>query len=150
MAYTSDVDIQSDTGETAMMAAQAQQRPATNTPEAGRVALKFFFNIMQAWGCSVTQQRTLLGGIGNTTYHKYRKLPEVRLPRDTMERISYLMGIHKALRILFSNSPEKAYEWVHKPNEAAPFNGQSALAYMLQGRVVDLADTRRYLDAVRG
>ncbi|WP_046078084.1 MbcA/ParS/Xre antitoxin family protein [Halomonas sp. HG01] len=133
-----------------MTASPVQERPATQTPEAGRVALKFFFNIMQAWGCSAAEQRNLLGGIGATTYHKYRKLPEVRLPRDTMERISYLMGIHKALRILFSNSPEKSYEWVHKPNAAAPFNGRSALAYMLQGRVVDLADTRRYLDAVRG
>ena len=122
----------------------------TASPEAGRVALKFFFHVMKLWGCSPAQQRALLGGIGNTTYHKYKKLPQVRLPHDTLERISYLMGMHKALRILFSNSLDKAYEWVHKPNAAPPFNGQSALDYMLQGRVVDLADTRRYLDGVRG
>ena len=60
------------------------------------------------------------------------------------------MGIHKALRILFSNQPERSYEWVSKENTAAPFNGRSALDYMLGGRVVDLADVRRYLDAVRG
>jgi len=126
------------------------ERPETASPEAGRVALKFFFNVMELWGCAPAQQRTLLGGIGNTTYHKYKKLPQVRLPHDTLERISYLMGVHKVLRILFSNSPDKVYEWVHKPNAAPPFNGQSALDYMLQGRVVDLADTRRYLDGVRG
>ena len=74
----------------------------------------------------------------------------MRLPHDTLERISYLMGVHKALRILFSNQPERAYEWVHKANTAAPFNGQSALSYMLAGQVVDLADVRRYLDGVRG
>jgi len=60
------------------------------------------------------------------------------------------MGVHKALRILFSNQPERAYEWVHKPNAAAPFNGLTALSYMLGGQVVDLADVRRYLDGVRG
>ncbi|MBT8768887.1 MbcA/ParS/Xre antitoxin family protein [Metapseudomonas boanensis] len=118
--------------------------------DAGRVALKFFFNLMDKWGCTKEQQRTLLGSIGNTTYFSYKKLPSVRLPHDTLERISYLMGIHKALRILFSNQEARAYEWVHKPNSAAPFNGRSALEYMLGGQVVDVADVRRYLDGVRG
>ncbi|MBO3273647.1 MbcA/ParS/Xre antitoxin family protein [Pseudomonas schmalbachii] len=122
----------------------------TGSPAAGRVALKFFFNLMERWGCTPEQQRTLLGSIGNTTYYSYRKLPEVRLPRDTLERISYLMGIHKALRIIFSTNPERGDEWVHKANSAAPFNGRSALDYMLAGRVIDLADVRRYLDGVRG
>lgn len=118
--------------------------------DAGRVALTFFFNLMQLWQCSAEQQRKLLGSIGNSTYFNWKKLPSVRLPHDTLERISYLMGIHKALRILFSNQPERAYEWVHQANLAAPFNGRSALDYMLAGRVLDIADVRRYLDAVRG
>ncbi|WP_434561166.1 DUF2384 domain-containing protein [Pseudomonas sp. D2-30] len=122
-----------------------------DSPDAGRVALKFFFNLMELWGCSVEQQRTLLGKVGNTTFYKYKQLPEnVRLPRDTLERISYLMGIHKALSIIFSNSRDRVYQWVSSPNAAAPFNGQSALSYMLAGRVVDIADVRRYLDGVRG
>ncbi|WP_434607666.1 MbcA/ParS/Xre antitoxin family protein [Pseudomonas sp. R1-7] len=122
-----------------------------DSPDAGRVALKFFFNLMELWGCSVEQQRTLLGKVGNTTFYKYKQLPDnVRLPRDTLERISYLMGIHKALSIIFSNSRDRAYQWVSSPNAAAPFNGQSALSYMLAGRVVDIADVRRYLDGVRG
>lgn len=128
----------------------AYAQPATDTPQAGRVALTFFFNLMDKWGCSVEQQRTLLGGVGTTTYYKYRKLPDMRLPRDTLERISWLMGIHKSLRILFAQNAERAYQWVVKPNSAAPFNGMSALEYMLAGRVVDLADVRRYLDAARG
>lgn len=122
-----------------------------DSPEAGRVALKFFFNLMECWGCSAEQQRTLLGKVGNTTFYKYKHLPpNVRLPHDTLERISYLMGIHKALSIIFSNSRERAYKWVSSPNTAAPFNGQTALDYMLVGRVVDIADVRRYLDGVRG
>lgn len=72
----------------------------------------------------------------------------IELPQDSLERISYLLGIHKALRIIFSTNLERAYEWVSKPNQATPFNGKSALAYMLQGRVVDLADVRRYLDSM--
>jgi len=135
---------------TAVAKAPHQGNTKTNTPEAGKVALKFFFNLTDKWKCTQDEQRTLLGSIGTTTYHKYRRHPETRLPHDLMERISYLMGIHKALRILFSNQPEATYEWVRRPNHAAPFNGLSALDYMLAGRVIDLADVRRYLDAVRG
>lgn len=128
------------------------QPPASpvDSTDAGRVALEFFFNLTEKWRCSAEQQRILLGDIGRTTYHKYKKLPAVRLPGDTMERVSYLMGIHKALRILFSNQEQAVYEWVRKPNTAAPFNGRSALEYMLAGRVIDLADVRRYLDNARG
>jgi hypothetical protein len=121
-----------------------------DTPEAGRVALTFFFNLMEHWGCTPEEQRALLGSIGNTTFYKYKTLPNVRLPHDMLERISYLMGIHKALSIIFSNHRERAYGWVKSPNTAAPFNGKTALDYMLAGRVVDIADVRRYLDGVRG
>jgi len=134
---------------TSSVTLNAQQQ--LDSPDSGRVALKFFFNLMALWGCNVEQQRTLLGKVGNTTFYKYKQLPDnVRLPRDTLERISYLMGIHKALSIIFSNSRDRVYQWVSSPNDAAPFNGQSALSYMLTGRVVDIADVRRYLDGVRG
>lgn len=122
----------------------------TDTPQAGKVALTFFFGLMEKWGCSASEQRILLGSVAPTAYHKYKGLPEVRLSHDLMERISYLMGIHKSLRIIFSSHVESAYSWVNKPNHAAPFNGQSALQFMLSGRMTELADVRRYLDGVRG
>ena len=59
------------------------------------------------------------------------------------------MGIYKALHILLP-SELAANDWIHKPNDAPLFNGKSALEKMLQGRVVDLVDVRRYLDAERG
>ena len=120
-----------------------------DSTKAGQVALKFFFNLMEKWDCTVEQQMVLLGSIGRSTLYKYRQLPEVRLPRDTMERVSYLMGIHKSLRILFGDKPS-TYEWIKKANSEAPFNGNRALQVMLAGGVVDLADVRRYLDGVRG
>jgi predicted secreted protein len=71
------------------------------------------------------------------------------LTPDTLERISYVLGIYKALRILIPNE-KSANEWVHKSNAAALFNGSSALQKLMNGRVIDLADVRRYLDAERG
>ncbi len=119
------------------------------SPETGRVALRGFFAITDAWGLSAGQQQVLLGGIGRTTFAKYRKLPEVALSRDLLERISYVFGIHKALRVLLG-SEERAAAWIQKPNTAHPFNGRSALERMLGGSVVDLAAVREYLDAMRG
>ena len=120
-----------------------------DSAHAGHVALKFFFNLMEKWNCSVEEQAVLLGSIGRSTLYKYRQLPEIRLPRDTLERVSYLMGIHKSLRILFGDKPS-TYEWIRKANSEAPFNGLSALQLMLAGSVMDIAVVRRYLDGVRG
>ena len=59
------------------------------------------------------------------------------------------MGIYKALRILLPTQ-EMADGWVKKANTAPGFGGKSALERMLAGRVIDLADVRRYVDAQRG
>ncbi len=126
----------------------SKRQAITDTPQAGKVALAFFFALMEKWGCSPSEQKVLLGSVGNTTYQKYRSLPEVRLSHDLMERISHLMGIHKSLRIIFSNQADNTYQWVKKPNQAAPFNGRSALQFMLSGRITELSDVRRYLDRV--
>ena len=124
------------------------QSTHSSSPSQGFVALKAFFAITARWGCSAEQQASLLGA--PQAFACYQRLDNetIELPQDSLERISYLLGIHKALRIIFSTNLERAYEWVSKPNQATPFNGKSALAYMLQGRVIDLADVRRYLDSM--
>src|SRR6266540_7257715 len=97
-----------------------------HTPTAGAVALKGFFAIADLWELTAAQQQVLLGGIGRTTYAKYRKLPDVALARDMLERISYVFGIHKALLILFG-AQGRATGWLRKPNKTQPFHGRSAL-----------------------
>ena len=71
------------------------------------------------------------------------------LPRDTLERISYVLGIDKALRTLIPDG-KAADAWVRLPNDAAVFGGASALERMLAGNVGDLYVVRRYLDIVMG
>ena len=56
---------------------------------------------------------------------------------DTLERLSYLLGIYKALQILLPD-PHAADEWVRKPNTAPPFGGSSALERMSSGQVADI------------
>lgn len=133
------------------MAAVTPRRPVTAamTPAGGRVALKAFFRLTDAWGITSEEAMILLGGISRTTYFRYKALPEITLSIDTLDRISYLLGIYKGLRMLF-NDADRANQWIRRPNAAAPFNGKSALEWMLQGHLSNLAETRRYVDACRG
>jgi len=70
-----------------------------------------------------------------------------RIDRDLRARMAILMGIHKALRYLFTD-PARGHAWIRKPNEA--FGGKSALDIMMRGEITDLIDLRSYLDAERG
>jgi hypothetical protein len=115
----------------------------------GGAGLRAFANIAEAWGLSVAEQLQLLGITSRSTFFKWRRERDPRLPRDTLERLSYLLGIYKSLQILLPD-PKAADEWVRRPNQAAPFGGRSALERMLSGQVADLYVVREYLDAERG
>lgn len=129
------------------MAVHARRQDSASDNER-RVALKAFFNITERWGLNDSERMVLLGGPSRSTYYKWKSALGGKLPRDVIERISYVMGIYKSLHILFSNE-QQADGWIKRSNQAAPFDGLSAHEYMQRGSVVDLADVRRYLDAQR-
>ncbi len=113
-------------------------------------ALQAFFNLSLRWGLTAKQERILLGNPPESTFFKWKAEKTSRcLSRDVLDRVSYLLGIYKALNILLP-SPQAADCWVQKQNTAPLFSGQSALDRMLAGSLVDLADVRRFLDAQRG
>lgn len=120
-----------------------------NPQQTGRAALRAFFAISRLWGLSASQEQVLLGQPPRSTFYMWKKRQTAVLSRDTLERISYILGIYKALHILLPHD-EAADSWIWRENAAAPFNGARALDYMLRGNVSDLADVRRYLDAERG
>lgn len=130
----------------------ALPRPAESTvsPEhMARAGLRAFFRIAEAWRLSVDEQLRLLGGPARSTYFKWKKEGAASLTRDVRERISYILGIYKALQVLLPDA-RSADAWIRKPNTAPPFGGGSALDRMLSGNVADLYVVRRYLDAERG
>jgi len=116
---------------------------------AGGAGLRAFANIAERWGLTVAEQLKLLGIASRSTFFKWRREREPRVPQDTLERLSYLLGIYKALQILLPEA-RAADEWVRKPNTGAPFGGGSALERMWSGQVADLYVVRQYLDAERG
>jgi hypothetical protein len=129
-------------------AVKAQNKPSTR--ELSAAGLRAFFNIARDWGLSTDEQMVLLGAPGRSTFFKWKSAPEAAdLKRDTLERLSYLLGIYKALQVLLPDTTA-ADAWVKKPNAALLFGGRSALDRMLGGNVADLVAVRQYLDARRG
>ena len=126
----------------------ALKHPLPGPVNKNAVALKAFFNIASKWQLSSEQERVLLG-IPKATFYRWKSQLDGSLAADTLERISYVLGIYKALQILLP-SELAANEWLHKPNSAPLFGGKTALDKLMKGHVVDLADVRRYLDAERG
>ena len=117
--------------------------------EAAPVALRAFFRIAELWALSNTEARTLLGSPPSSTFYKWKAGDVGSVSRDTLERVSYVLGIYKSLQVLLPD-PASADGWVRRPNSAPLFGGASALSRMLSGNVADLYLVREYLDAERG
>lgn len=116
-------------------------------------AIRTFVNICNALNLSEKEKINLLGGPGRSTYHswvsKAEKGQAIILPLDTLLRISAILGIYKAINIIFS-APEQGIKWLKSPNSGISFGGLSPLAIMLSGTQDGIMQIRRYLDAWRG
>jgi hypothetical protein len=130
---------------------RAEQPPDLGArPERERLstpALKAFFNLMARWKVRDADARALLGGVSNGPFYEMKRDPDRLIDADRLTRISYLIGIYKALHIL--HGPALADEWVHLPNRNSIFAGQTPLAHMTQGGLVAMQTVRRLLDARR-
>jgi hypothetical protein len=114
-------------------------------------ALRTVFNILEAWGVKVKDWGGLLG-VSQPTVHRWKADPAAAAKansRDLLERLSYLLGIYKALQILLPD-PRAADGWVNRPNAAPLFGGQTPIERLLAGNVADLYEVRRWLDGQRG
>jgi hypothetical protein len=111
--------------------------------------MRSFFRIGQAWGLSVEEQRGLLGWPAASTYYKYKAGEVGTLSYDMLTRISLLLGIYKALHILYPDDA-LADRWAKLPNSNPMFGGKPALSLMVGGGIDGLTQTRRLLDARRG
>ena len=111
--------------------------------------IRTFFNIAAVWQLSADEQRGLLGWPAPSTFYKYRAGDVGVLSFDTLTRLSLVLGIYKALHVLYPD-PALADRWVRLPNAHALFGGQPALALMIDGGIDGLYQVRRLLDGRRG
>tara|TARA_R110002096_G_scaffold132776_3_gene283348 strand:- start:469 stop:882 length:414 start_codon:yes stop_codon:yes gene_type:complete len=106
-----------------------------------------FIKLAEFWGLTDEQASVLMGDISVRTFRRWKVGELGRAGIDTAARLSNVMGIHKALRLLFKE-PARGYGWIKRSNTA--FGGATALEVMLGGQITDIMRVRRYLDAMRG
>jgi uncharacterized protein (DUF2384 family) len=120
--------------------------PEPITQDEAAAMFRAVMKLFGLWSVTDEQAATLLD-MPLRTYRRWKAGDIGRIDRDGAARLSNLIGIHKALRIIF-REPQRAYGWVSAANEA--FGGRTALGAMLGGELTDLMRVRRYLDAERG
>lgn len=106
-------------------------------------------NILSSWGCTAQQSQNILK-LSKSSYHKFKANPETtKLSDDQLERVSYLLNIHQALRIVFSNSAN-IYGFMTMKNHNDFFAGRTPLEIIESGKFGDLYEVARRVDALRG
>lgn len=121
---------------------QAHERKRLSGP-----GLRAFFSIMSRWNVRDADARILLGGVTNGPYYELKRNPTRVLDVDRLTRVSLLIGIFKALHVLYSES--LADRWIQMPNANRLFDGRTPLDYMLTGGLPAMLTVRRLLDARR-
>ena len=106
----------------------------TERERLSRSALRGFFRIVGRWELRDENARELLGGLSSSAYYEWKKNPDRILEVDRITRISYLIGVYKALHVLYGD--KLADQWVSLPNSNAIFAGRTPLAYMIAGGLV--------------
>ncbi len=121
-------------------------RPEPITQDEAAAMFRAVGNLFVRWDLTDEQAATLLD-MPVRTYRRWKAEGPGRVSRDGAARLSNLMAVHKALRIVFSEA-QRGYGWIKTSNAA--FAGSSALDVMLGGELTDIMRVRRYLDAERG
>lgn len=124
----------------------SQFTPDPLTDAEGAAMFRAAQNLFQRWGLT-DEEAAILLDMSLRSYRRWKSGALGRISRDGKARLSNLMGIHKALRTIFTEA-SRGYEWIKAENAA--FQGRSALQVMLGGELTDVMRVRRYLDAERG
>jgi len=130
------------------IAPERRQDPAVRRQMSGP-AMRAFFNVAQKWELGNEEARALLGWPPDSTFYKYKAGQIGMLSYDMLMRISLVLGIYKALHILYPD-PALADRWVKLPNSNALFGGKPAIALMTESGMDGLYQVRRLLDGRRG
>jgi hypothetical protein len=127
---------------------EQRRNPAVRRKMSGP-AIRTFLNVAQTWQLSIEEARALLGWPPESTFYKYKAGQIGTLSYDMLMRISLVLGIYKALHILYSE-PGLADRWIKLPNNNALLGGKPALILMTEGGMDGLYQVRRLLDGRRG
>ena len=121
---------------------------ADNTEERQKLAT-LVTRLFDRWELSTVDQLELLGlrPTSRAMLGKYRKGAALPPTRDMLDRVGWLMAIHKSLRILYPQNPEICYSWVKRRNQM--LGNLKPLEVMKEQGIIGLYRVTRFLDYLR-
>jgi hypothetical protein len=111
-------------------------------------AIEAFFKIVENWDLSNDDGMRILGGVSHGRYYGLKRARKGVLTQDELTRVSFLIGIFKALNILFQR--KLADQWMSRANSNPMFHGAAPLAVLIEGGLPAMLQVRRLLDSRRG
>ncbi|PTA66944.1 antitoxin Xre-like helix-turn-helix domain-containing protein [Deinococcus arcticus] len=105
--------------------------------------LSLVLELLTAVGLTQPQQAQLLGLERHTLRRALQAPLPLNLSPEQLTRLRLSVEIATALRTLYAD--HSAGGWFGRPNGRAPFEGQTPLAYVLDGGTPALLDTHRLL-----
>ena len=110
-----------------------------------QLALKGFFSLSRRWRLTRPEAMTLLGLTATSTYANWKNGRTGTIPRDTLERISYLLNIDERLRQELETDAQ-IVQWLrHSTTEQ---HRTAPLTIMLQGNVIDIHWVQTHLETL--
>lgn len=134
-----------------MALAHAKNSDIDLASEESRGALsKMVIKLFRLWNLSTADQLELLGlsPKSRAMLARYGKGEALPGTRDILDRVGWLLAIHKALRLLYPQNEDIRYSWVSRRNAA--FHNLSPLTVMKEQGIIGIAKVARYLDHYRG
>jgi len=112
-------------------------------------ALKAYLGIVSRWGLTGAEAAALLA-VSTSTWERIKRDPDGAgaLSQDQLTRLSAIIGIYKALHLLFAD--QMADRWIKLANRGPLFRHRTPVVAMIEGGIPHILDTRRHVDAMRG
>ena len=118
--------------------------------DARRKLAQMVTRLFELWDLPSADQLELLGlsRTSRAQISKYRKGGALPSSRDMLDRIGWLLSIHKSLRLLYPRNENIRYTWVKRRNKI--LDDQRPLDIMKYQGLIGIARVARYLDYIRG
>lgn len=118
--------------------------------DARRKLARMVTRLFELWELPSADQLELLGlsRTSRAQLSKYRKGGALPSSRDMLDRIGWLLSIHKSLRLLYPRNENIRYAWVKRRNQI--LDNQRPLDIMKYQGLIGIARVARYLDFIRG
>jgi len=140
--------------KTSKMPARAQVKEDTRinieSGAARKTLARMVTRLFELWNLSTADQLELLGlsRTSRAQISKYRNGGAVPSSRDMLDRIGWLLSIHKSLRLLYPRNENIRYTWIKRRNRI--LEDQRPLEIMKYQGLIGIARVARYLDFLRG